>query len=286
MQRYRCGICKQYFQSPRRDEHHNKKLWNEYVWHKQTLTQLAQKHSRSIQYIRGHLEQVSQTHTTRALEPTVIIADTTFWGRHYGVCVFRSPTLKRNLWWIDVDRELMATYRYGRKMLEEEGWTILAAVTDGRRGLTTVFKDIPVQMCHFHQKQILRRYLTYRPQTQAGRELLAVAKTLTYAQESVFTLRLEHWHRRWGDYTKERTWVLGTNYWYYTHKDVRKSYLSLKRNLPYLFTYQKYPELTIPTTTNSLDGSFSQLKTRLRCHQGLSKERRYKVISEILRGAD
>ena len=34
----------------------------------------------------------------------------------------------------------------------------------------------------------------------------------------------------------------------------------LTTNLPYLFTYQKYPELAIPNTTNALDGTFAHLK--------------------------
>ncbi|HEY4478754.1 MAG TPA: hypothetical protein VI981_00100, partial [Candidatus Paceibacterota bacterium] len=44
---------------------------------------------------------------------------------------------------------------------------------------------------------------------------------------------------------------------------VRGAYLSMERNLPYLFTYQKYPELNIPNTTNSLDGSFTHLKDKV-----------------------
>lgn len=214
----------------------------------------------------------------------MVVADTTFWGRYYGVCVFRSATLKRNLWWKEVDRELMAHYHYGRKILEEQGWTIHAAVIDGRRGLATVFKDIPVQMCHFHQVQIVRRYLTSRPKTHAGKELLTLVYTLRYTNEHTFILRLEHWERKWKTWVNEKTAVLSTKHWYYTHKEVRKAYMSIKRNLPYLFTYLKYPKLNIPNTTNSLDGSFSQLKGKLRAHSGLTKERRFKVISEILKG--
>jgi hypothetical protein len=54
-------------------------------------------------------------------------------------------------------------------------------------------------------------------------------------------------------------------------------------NLPNLFTYQKYPELDIPNTTNSFDGSFSALKKKLGVHHGLRRDRWYKVISKLLR---
>ena len=115
-----------------------------------------------------------------------------------------------------------------------------------------------------------------------------LALTLTKTDEATFTKALHAWHEIWGDFIEEKTintFVTGKTKWYYTHKNVRSAYRSLKTNLPYLFTYQKYPDLKIPNTTNSLDGSFSNLKKKLAIHHGLKRERRFKVISEILNGA-
>ena len=58
--------------------------------------------------------------------------------------------------------------------------------------------------------------------------------------------------------------------------------MSLKNNLPYLFTYQDYPALQIPNTTNSLEGSFAQLKELVVIHRGLNKSLKRKMINEIL----
>jgi len=217
-------------------------------------------------------------------QPTIIVPDTTFWGRHYGVVVFRSWTLKRNIWWNEVASEKVAHYYYGRKILEERGWTFTAAVVDGRRGLATVFKDLPVQVCHFHQQKTVTRYLTRRPKTDAGRELRALALTLTKTNEKEFTERLTAWERKWRDLYTQRTHVLGTKQWYYTHKNIRSAYLSLKHNLPNLFTYQRHPELRIPNTTNSIDGYFASLKKKVAAHHGLRRDRRYRVICELLKG--
>ena len=178
----------------------------------------------------------------------------------------------------------MANYYYGRKILEEKGWTFLGAVIDGRGGLTTVFKDIPVQICQFHQMKQVTKYLTRKPETLAGQELRLITLSLARSNEKEFTKRLSSWLSDWQEFIYEKTYVLGTKYWYYTHKNVRSAYKSLERNLPHLFTYLKYPELKIPNTTNCLDGSFSHLKAKLAIHRGLRKDRRYKVISEILRG--
>ena len=157
-------------------------------------------------------------------------------------------------------------------------------MVDGRRGLATVFKDIPVQICQFHQVKTVTKYLTRRPKTDAGKELRAIALTLAASAEKEFTASLAAWYARWKTIISEKTLVEGAKHWYYTHKNARSAYRSLVQNLPNLFTYQTYPLLNIPNTANSLDGFFSQLKSKLGDHRGLSKENRYKLISELLAG--
>jgi hypothetical protein len=263
-------------------------LWSNYVDGKQTLAQLAKKHGHSHVWVRTHLDRMSVEGSTLTPQPSVFITDTTFWGYDYGVCVFRSHDLKKNIWWHDVESERMAHYRYGRSILEEKGWTFLAAVVDGRRGFLAVFKDIPVQMCQFHQIKQVTKYLTRRPKTDAGVELRTLVLTLTKTDEATFIAALDAWHAKWGEFIEQKTidsFVTGKKKWYYTHGRVRSAFRSIKTNLPYLFTYLKYPELNIPNTTNDLDGSFSALKKKLAVHHGLRKDRRYKVISQLLKGA-
>jgi hypothetical protein len=218
-------------------------------------------------------------------QKTVLVVDTTFWGRTYGICIFFSCALKKAIWWHNVDGERMAHYHYGRKILEAMGWKFCAVVVDGRRGFINVFQGIPVQMCQFHQIKQVGRYLTRRPKTDAAKELWELTLTLTETDEVTFSRALAVWHAKWDTYIEEKTintFITGKSKWFYTHKKVRSAYFSLKRNLPYLFTYLKYPELNIPNTTNDLDGSFSALKKKLAAHHGLRKDRRYKVISELL----
>lgn len=282
--RYKCAECFRQFQSERKHQRQDRKLWNEYVWKKQNLKQLSDRTGRSAKWVRKRLDEGVVIRKEIIPQKTVVIPDTTFFGKTYGVCVFRSPELKRNLWWTEVTKEIMATYYYGRKMLEDKGWVFSAAVVDGRRGMTTVFRDIPVQVCQFHQMKTVTKYLTRRPETLAGQELRRVMLTLPQGNLHQFTKLLFSWKKDWNEILTDKTYVLGTRRWYYTHKKVRSAYLSLERNLPYLFTYQKYPELNIPNTTNSLDGSFSHLKSKISVHNGLRKDRRYKMIQEILGG--
>ena len=213
----------------------------------------------------------------------VAIADTTFFARGYGITIFRDPDQKKNLIWKGVYSETPGQYRQLRNELELGGINLKAIVLDGKRGVREVFSDIPVQMCQFHQVAIIVRYLTRRPQLEASKELKQLALQLTKCTENEFKNLLEKWDNKWKDFLKERTTNPITGKWHYTHKRLRSARRSLKNNLPFLFTYQKYQELNIPNTCNSLDGSFTTLKNLLRNHRGINKENRYKMICQILK---
>ena len=62
--------------------------------------------------------------------------------------------------------------------------------------------------------------------------------------------------------------------------NLRKAYHSLHRNIPHLFVFEEWKELDMPNTTNCLDGHFSDLKNKLRNHNGMKRERKIKVILE------
>lgn len=118
--------------------------------------------------------------------------------------VFRSWTLRKNIWWGEVETEKVAHYHYARKRLEERGWSFLAAVVDGRRGLAGAFKDIPVQVCQFHQLQTVTKYLTRRPKTEAGKELRTLALTLTKTNEAAFTRALTAYEKKYRAFLDEK----------------------------------------------------------------------------------
>jgi len=183
-----------------------------------------------------------------------------------------------------VTEETPAIYAEGLWTLTQRGWDITGAVIDGKRGVAKVFSDMPVQMCQFHQVKTVTKYLTRKPKTRAGWELRAIALQIARSDEKMFTSLLSEWHERWKDFLSERTpcSCCKPNRWPYTHKKLRAAYRSLNTNLPFLFTYQKYPDLHLPNTTNTLDGMFSQIKNRLAVHRGAKQEFRYKIIQKIL----
>lgn len=229
----------------------------------------------------AHANVVQYTHTPQSI---VAIADVTFFKRSFGILVIRAPHLKKNIYVQEVHSESIDVYRQGRIALEKKGYTLQAIVLDGRPGVRQLFADIPVQMCHFHQKQIITRYLTNNPKLEAGIELKKITTILCETNESDFTSALDVWYATWSSFLKERTIDPVTGRWHFTHKRLCSAYRSLRLNLPYLFTYQKHPELATPNTTNSLDGYFAYLKELVRVHRGSSRDLKIKIIEEILKG--
>ncbi len=211
-----------------------------------------------------------------------MIADATFFGRGYGFLVFRAVALKKNILLKKIVSETLDEYRKARYELEKQGFRILAIVLDGRPGVRNIFKDIPVQMCQFHQAAIMKRYLTRNPKLEAGRELKEICSGLKDKDRSSIEQLLEVWLMKWHNFLRERTTDAGTKKWHYTHRRIRSAYKSLVINLPYLYTYKEHPKLNIPNTTNSLDGSFAYLKDLVGVHRGYSDTLKEKLIKEIL----
>lgn len=200
----------------------------------------------------------------------------------FGILVFRADKTKQNIFWHLIDYERIESYLRARNKIERQGFIITAVVTDGRPGVRGIFGDVPNQMCHFHQKQIIIRHLTTKPKLPAGIELKRISQTLCYTTEDKFISLLDQWYNKWHEFLKERTINPDTGKWFYTHRRIRSAHYSLRTNLPYLFTYQKYPKLNIPNTTNSLEGAFSHLKELIKTHRGLNYKLKTKMIDEIL----
>lgn len=204
--------------------------------------------------------------------------DTTYFGRGFGVMVFKDSISGKCLYKQYVKNETNKLYLSAIKEIVRRGIKVQAIICDGRKGLFQLFGDIPVQMCQFHQVQIINRYLTRKPKTQAAIELRALSLTLVKSDKASFITALAHWQHSWENYLKERTINPLTQKSHYTHKRLRSAWLSLKRNLPWLFVFEDYKERMIPNTTNALDGSFADLKNKLRNHNGLSTARKKKLI--------
>ena len=96
---------------------------------------------------------------------------------------------------------------------------------------------------------------------------------------------LEQWHTKWEDYLNERTVNPDTGKSRYVHKRLRSAYRSLESNKRHLFTWYDNMELGLPNTNNQLEGTFTDLKNKLRNHNGLSQKRKEKFINGFFKAS-
>ena len=232
----------------------------------------------STKTIQRRLDNYHPSATTDFESVANVLMDTTYFGRKFGVMVFKDSLSDKILYKRYVKYETNLLYLKGIQEISRRGIYIQSIVCDGRKGLFQLFDNIPIQMCQFHQVQIINRYLTRKPKTEASVELRQLSLTITRVNKAVFGEQMSQWYGKWENYLKERTINPVSGKSTYTHKRLRSAWLSLKRNLPWLFVYEDNKELMMPNTTNGLDGVFADLKNKLRCHNGLSIQRKQKFI--------
>ena len=164
------------------------------------------------------------------------------------------------------------------------GVQIESITTDGHKSiLKAIKKSLPqaiVQRCLVHIQRMCLLWLTRFPQHLAGIELRRLVLQLLNIQSDndrlYWTRQLSQWHERHKTYLQEKTYHQETGRYWYTHKLLRRSYLTIKRALPNMFHYLSNPK--IPSTTNGIEGFFSHLKNHLDLHRGLTTQHRINFI--------
>jgi len=121
--------------------------------------------------------------------------------------------------------------------------------------------------------------ITRRPQTETGimfKELICYINSIkTKYEANVWKLWFERLEIRYTDFLKERTYIKteeGKIKWWYTHKNVKTAFRTIKSSLDNLFHYINYDGLE--KDTNGLEYEFSHLKQKSNLHRGLKINRR------------
>lgn len=257
-------------------------LIKEYVEGKQTLKRLASRYGVCQKTIWNRLRAMRHIRVISKYKDVVINMDTTYWGRNFGLMVIKDAFRNKILWYKFVSHETVRDYSEGVKWLKDHGFKIYGIICDGLKGLFEEFRSYRVQMCQFHQSMIVRRYLTNNPELPAAKELLRISNMITHTDKESFMGMIDQWYLKWSEFLKERTVDHKTNKSTFTHKKLRSAYLSIKRNMYWLWTFYDYPELHIPNTNNALEGVFTDIKTKLRVHSGITKQRRITLIQEYI----
>jgi len=172
----------------------------------------------------------------------------------------------------------------------------LAIVCDGQRGMIKAilvrFPNVKIQRCFFHIAKHSKSLLTNNPQTKTGQELLTLVKQLfrrmNKKKSIVWKEEILKWESKYEDFLKEKTYYYNNNLkkqrWFYTHKNIRRAFYSIKPPFNNLFTYLEYPNIFIPHTSNSIEGGInSPLKSLIYSHRGKFLLGERQLISFYLR---
>lgn len=164
------------------------------------------------------------------------------------------------------------------------GIQIESITTDGHKStLKAIKKSVPdaiVQRCLVHIQRMCLLWLTRYPSHIAGQELrklvLLILRINTENDRIYWIREFLRWHESHKYYLNERTYNEETGRYWYTHKLLRRSYITIKRALPNMFHYLS--NSAIPKTTNGIEGYFSHLKNHLDIHRGLTVKHRINFI--------
>lgn len=168
--------------------------------------------------------------------------------------------------------------------LKKLGLQIDSITTDGHKAtLKAIKKVMPrvlIQRCLVHIQRMCLLWLTANPTYDAAKELRALAGYIhlikTHNDKIYFTQKLKEWEVKHKSFLNEKSYKVETGRYWYKHKLIRRSFLTIKRALPNMFWYLDNEK--IPKTTNGIESYFGHLKNHLDLHRGLTKEHRINFI--------
>lgn len=258
------------------------KLYEDFSIHKQTYAELSETYNISVKTVQKYLDMEILSRKKIKPRKVILLIDTTyFWT--FWLMLFKDSQKKDILNYKIVDYETNSGYENGIRELMRDWREIESIICDGRRGLLSMFPKIPTQMCHFHQRQIIRRYITKTPVLKPNIELNDIMKWLIRTDKWTFKIMLENWYEKNKNWFNEK--VMNPKWKYaFIHRRTRSAYFSLRRNIKYLFVYQDYLwKLDIPNTTNGIESVFSHIKYKVNLHRWLREDRKIKLILSLLK---
>lgn len=230
----------------------------------------------------------------------MLLIDANYFGEKRCVVYYKDYHLKTVLYYRITTNEKFFEIVEDIEILIKNGYQLKGVVSDGKESIKQAVlyieskyflpkrKTLPHQRCLYHLKSQSLTFITKHPKTKAGESLREIALSLTLInndyEKNIFLKWFEIFEKQYLSFLNQRSYhqdeETGKRKWWYTHKYLRKSFILIKRALPFIFLYLKHPSL--PKTNNSLEGSFSPLDYFVRKHKGLKKEKLSQFIFWLL----
>lgn len=297
-QRYRCSRCGKTWVSKSRPDRIAGKIWHDFVWNNLPVRELSTKYHKCHNTVRDILHNyqpkpldINSLSNKEKEDIKVIIMDTTYFGKQYGIVTILNAHNGALLYFKEIKgSETNTDYYHALHTLLRANIRPKACVIDGRKGVADMLEDegILVQMCHFHMWQIVKRYIAGDPLLEPNIELKTIMDSFLskhfHTDKRIFSAQVLGWKQKYWYWLNEKHRnEHGKLEW--AHAETRRAYNSIISHAKWLFTYEKYPELKIPRTSNRIEGKFGNAKDKLRLHHGYSHELKTKIFFSLLSGA-
>jgi len=202
------------------------------------------------------------------------VFDGTYFHKDGCLAVFMNAVSGKPIYTEYITRENYDSVMPLVRHLHTAGMNPVAFTTDGHprviQALKELWPSLVIQRCLFHIQNQGLMWLRSYPKSQAGKELRVLCATIarirTLQDMNIFKAAYDNWHCRY------KAFVLSLPR-DAVSQDLRRAMSLINHALPDMFHF--IFNKNIVSTTNILEGFFSQLKHQYRNHRGLSE--RHKI---------
>ncbi len=288
-QRYKCNNCGIFFTSSSKPvKENNQFIWFEkWVIGRRTIEQLSKESGYSEKTLRRLFEVYLSQPPKLSVYPSQkvnLLIDGTYFSNGICLVLYRDNTIKFTQLYRLTDGEHYHEIKEDLINLLNLGVQIESVTSDGHKSILKAIKEVlphaKHQRCIVHIQRDCRIWLTKNPQSSAGYQLKKITSKMhtinSHYDLSFWLLDLHNWYQEYKDYINEKSYNMDTKRYWYTHKMVRRSFMSIKRALPDMFHYLDNPR--IPKSSNSIESFFGHMKGHLNIHRGLSYTHRKQYL--------
>lgn len=292
-QRYKCKNCGILFTG----SNDGVKKANQFIWFKKwvierwTLNQLANSSGYSVRSLNRYFYQYLSLPPVLSVFPSErvnLLIDGTYFNHDLCLIIYRDNTIKFTQLYRLTDGEWFEEMAEDLSNLLQLGVKIESITCDGHRALLKAIKhacpEVMLQRCLVHIQRMSLNWLSGNPKSDAGKELRKIISKLHFIENNVqrdyWIVSVIKWQEIYKDYINQKSINPETGRYWYTHKMVRRVFMTIKRALPDMFKY--LDNKRIPKSTNGLESFFGHLKGHLNVHRGLSRTHRKQFIQWYL----
>ncbi len=288
-QRFRCKNCGILFTSQNKSvSKSNRFIWfKKWIIGRRTLEQLVQESGYSEKTIRRYFANYLSNPPTLSVYPSQkvnLLIDGTYFSNGICLVLYRDNTIKFTQLYRFSNGEHYIKIKEDLHNLLNLGVQIESVTCDGHKSILKAVKEVlpdtVLQRCLVHIQRDCRIWLTKNPKSLAGYDLKQITSKMhsikTHYQLSFWILELHNWHKEYHNYINEKSYNIETDRYWFTHKMVRRSFMTIKRALPNMFHYLDNPK--IPKSSNSIESFFGHMKGHLNIHRGLSYKHRKQYL--------